>query len=100
MLSTWKILRLKCIQVKKHWKTGIEVSCDENDNDHEKPEEYSHSEAITLECERQCFENEDKPLWEFYNLLNQELLNLTLTNSEDSNIKSVENMKNTKKLRH
>lgn len=76
--------------------TGIEVSHDENDNDDEKPEEYSHSEAITLERERRRFENEDKPFWESYNLLNQELLNVTLTNSEESYIKSVENMKNRK----
>ena len=76
--------------------TGIEVSRDENDNDGEKPEEYSHSEAITPERERRCFKNEDKPFWESYNLLNQELLKVTLTNSKESYIKSVENMKNRK----
>ena len=50
--------------------TGIEVSHDENDNDDKKTEEYSHSEAITLERERRRFENEDKPFWDSYNLLN------------------------------
>ena len=39
---------------------------------------------ILRECERRHFENEDKPFWDSYNLLNQELLNVTLTNSEES----------------
>ena len=69
--------------------TGIEVSRDKNDNDDEKLEEYSQSGALTFERERRRFENEDKPFWESYNLLNQELLNVTLTNSEESYIKSV-----------
>ena len=62
-----------------------------------KPEEYIHSEAITLERERRHFENEDKLFWESYNLLNQELLNVTLTNSEEFYIKSVENIKKNRK---
>ena len=88
-----KNIEIEMRSSEKTWEdvTGSEVNCDENDNDDEEPHKSSHSDAITLELE-----NEDKLFWESYNLLNQELLNVTLTNSEESYMNSVKSIKNRK----
>ncbi len=90
------------IRMQSNDKTLHDLTENDFDHDDDSDEEMSadldtgnsNSEAITLEQEKHRFEIEDKPFWESYNLLQQDLLKVISSNSEESYINSVENQKN------
>ena len=73
----------------KHLEQATEIIPD--DSDDVDGEDAPCAESVTLEKERHRFETEDKPFWNTYNFLLQELSNVMSKNSEEDYICFVNN---------
>ena len=73
----------------KHLEQATEIVPD--DSDDVDGEDAPCAESVTLEKERHRFETEDKPFWDTYNFLLQELSNVMSKNSEEDYICFVNN---------
>ena len=81
---------------------GLTEDDSDNDFSFDSDEENTQSittsskDTVTLEQERNRFQNEDKPFWEAYNGLMHEMLSVNAANSEESYMMSISSCENRK----
>ena len=67
-----------------------------SDEENESATHTSNKQTVTLEREKNRFQTEDKPFWEAYNILINEVLTVNSANSEETYMMSISNSENGK----